>query len=131
MADSAKATKRNPIMMLGIVFGAMVVANILGGVVGGMAGSAAVAQLFQLAGYGVFAFIMFGMVTELKKVGSNDLAPWMVAVPILNLWFLFMKLPEAMKKAKDAAGAKNPTKAGWMYLLFSPYALAADLNDLA
>ena len=52
-------------------------------------------------------------------------------MPILNLYLFFMKLPEAMKKAKDAAGAKNPTKPGWMYLLFSPYALAADLNDLA
>ena len=62
---------------------------------------------------------------------TRSLAPWMVAVPLLNLWFLFMKVPEAMSKAKLAAGNKTPTKAGWMYLLFSPYALSADLNDLA
>ncbi len=131
MADLAKATKRNPIMMLVIVFGAMVGANIVGSIVAGILGSAMVAQLFSLVGYGVFGFITMTMVAELKRVGNNDLAPWMVWVPLLNLWFFFMKVPEAMTKAKAAAGAKNPTKAGWMYLLFSPYALAADLNDLA
>ena len=62
---------------------------------------------------------------------ATGVTPWWVAVPLLNLYFLFLKVPEAMTKAKAAAGAKNPTKAGWMYLFFSPYALAADLNDLA
>ena len=131
MAELVKATKRNPIMQLVIVLAAMVGASIVGSIVAGILGSALVANVFSLAGYGVFAFIMIGMVTELKKVGGNDLAPWMVAVPLLNLWFLFMKVPEAMNQAKLKAGAKNPTKAGWMYLLFSPYALSADLNDLA
>ncbi len=129
MAD--KATKRNPIMMLVIVFGAFVGANILGTILVSITGIGILASLLSLAAYAVFAVVMIGMVTELKKVGNNDLAPWMVAVPLLNLWFLFLKVPEAMKKAKDAAGAKNPTKAGWMYLLFSPFALSADLNDLA
>ena len=129
--SAEKATKRNPMMMIGITLGALVGAVVLGLILASMTGVALLANLLSLAAYAVFAVIMIGMVTELKKISGAEITPWWVAVPILNLYFLLVKVPEAMAKAKVAAGATNPTKAGWMYLLVGPYALAADLNDLA
>jgi hypothetical protein len=127
----ARPKKRNPVVTLIIVFGAIAVANVLGGIVAGMVGVAILANLFTLIGYIVFGVVMMGMATELKNFSNADLAPWMVWIPLLNLWFLVLKVPAEMTKAKQQAGVQAPTRSAVLYFFLSPFALAADLNDIA
>jgi hypothetical protein len=131
-AATARPTKRNPVVTLLISWGCLVGAQIVGSVLAGIIGVYAIASLFNLVGYLAFAFIIFRLVSELKNFTNNpEFAPWMAFVPCLNIWFFFMKVPEEMAKAKQMAGIQNPTKPAWMYLVVTPFAMAADLNDLA
>lgn len=123
--------KRNPVMTLVMVIGVYVVANILGGVLASATGVALLSSVMSLVGYAFFCVIVGGMVTELKAFTGGDITPWWVWVPILNLFLLVAKVPAEMTKAKQMAGVQAPVKPVWMYFLFSPFALAADLNDLA
>lgn len=130
-AAGARPTKRNPIIPLVIVIAGSVGANVLMSVLASITGVYVLANLGSLVGMLVFGFVMFRMASELKNFANSDLAPWMAFVPCLNLWFVVLKVPQEMAKAKQMAGIQTPTRPVWMYFLIGAYALAADLNDLA
>jgi hypothetical protein len=80
--------------------------------------------------YGIYA--MWTMLNELKNYTKTpDFNPIHIFIPILQLIFLFTKLPPEVKKAKQMAGSRNPEPQGIIfYLFFAPYALAKDLNEV-
>ena len=57
---------------------------------------------------------------------------WTVAfIPLLGLYFMLIKVPEQVAKAKQMAGSRNPQPASIvMYIFLSYYALAKDLNEV-
>jgi hypothetical protein len=113
-----------------MVIGGFVVANVLTGVLATTIGG--LANLFTLLAVLFQGFVLFRMASELKNFTNNpDFAPWMAFVPCLNIWFMVVKVPEEMTRAKQMAGVQNPTKGAALYFLLGPWALASDLNDLA
>lgn len=128
---ASRPTKRNPMMILGITYGALFAASLVGQVLASATGVGLLATACSAGAYGLFIVIMMSMVGELKRFNGSDIAPWMVAIPLLNLWFLYVKVPEEMARARQKAGVQGPPKPAWMYVVLSPFALASDLNDLA
>jgi hypothetical protein len=52
-------------------------------------------------------------------------------IPLLNYYFLWVKVPEQVTKAKQMAGSRNPQSAGIVFYIFLPlYALSKDLNEV-
>lgn len=98
---------RNPIVSLLIAF-------VVGGII-------PLVPLIQI-------WIMLG---ELKKfLGDDSIAEWKILIPLLNIIFIFSTVPAAMNKALQKAGSQKQASGGIVYLLFTPYALAADLNEV-
>lgn len=126
-----RPTKRNPMMILAITYGGLFAASLVGQVLASATGVGLLATALTGGAAGVFIVVMMTMVGELKRFNGSDIAPWMVAIPLLNLWFLYVKVPEEMAQARQKAGLQGPPKPAWMYLVLSPFALASDLNDLA
>ncbi len=82
------------------------------------------------APYGLFA--MLNMLGELRNyTGNQEITPWHLLIPYYNLYLLFVKVPKWMGEAKAKAGSPKPAMGGFMYFLVAPYAMAADLNDVA
>jgi hypothetical protein len=44
---------------------------------------------------------------------------------------MWIQVPQQVTKAKQMVRAQNPTRGFIVYFLLFPYALAADLNDIA
>jgi hypothetical protein len=89
--------------------------------------------LFSLAGYLFFCFIMMGMVKELQAAENDSSFPGFANfVPIWNLIIWWSKVRALIAQAKQRRGIHPAEAKGivW-YIFFAPYALAADLNDLA
>ena len=81
----------------------------------------------------VYGFIqLWSMLSELKEYTRDEsFAPWQVLIPVLNIYFLFIKVPEQVNKAKQMAGSRNPQNAGiLLYILIPYFALAKDLNEV-
>ena len=81
----------------------------------------------------IYAFIaMWSMLGELRQFTNDDtFKPWYILLPILNIYFLIVRVPEQVTKAKQMAGSRNPQSRGFfLYFLFGLYALAADLNEV-
>lgn len=133
MDPSAKPKVRNPLMTLLVPYGLIVLGNILAGVLGAIEPSLAiVGSLVNLAGAVLYLVYAWGMLNELKRA-SNDpsFAPWMMLIPCFNIYFLAIKVPEQMTKAKQMARAQTPTRGIVLYFFLFLYACAADLNDVA
>jgi hypothetical protein len=77
-------------------------------------------------------YSMWTMLNELQQYTKDpDFKPWFMFIPFLNYYFLWVKVPEQMAKAKQMAGSRNPQPQGFIfYFLLSPYALAKDLNQV-
>jgi hypothetical protein len=75
---------------------------------------------------------MWGMLNELQQYTNDEgFKPWFMLVPFLNYWFLWIKVPEQVAKAKQMAGSRNPQAAGIVFYVFlMPFALAKDLNEV-
>jgi hypothetical protein len=133
---------RNAVMTLlvplVIVFGSMVVAVILFIVAAatelpGLAPiGGAIWGLGALLG-GVLGFISaVRMIGELKSVAqSQNLDWWMLLIPLFNLYVVLIVIPAEVTKAKQMLRVQQPTRNVILYWLLAPYALAADLNDIA
>ncbi len=82
-------------------------------------------------GFG-WLFYMWTMLNELQQfTKDDDFKPWFIIIPFLNYYFLWVKVPEQVAKAKQMAGSRNPQPAGFfLYFLLAPYALAKDLNQV-
>ena len=75
---------------------------------------------------------MWMMLNELQQyTRDQDFKPWYMFIPLLQYYFLWVKVPEQVAKAKQMAGSRNPQPAGIvMYIFLAPYALSKDLNEV-
>ena len=130
-----KPRMRNAIMTLLIPIIVIVAANILGTILVIATGSAIVAQLCQLislVGLVLYYMPVFQMTNEVRSVTKEVPFPvWFFLIPIYGWILWFTKLPAEVAKAKQMVGAQQPVRGLILYLLFVPYALAADVNDIA
>jgi hypothetical protein len=80
--------------------------------------------------YGLYA--MWTMLNELQQyTKDDDFKPWFILIPFLNYYFLWVKVPEQVAKAKQMAGSRNPQPMGILaYIFVVPFALAKDLNQV-
>ncbi len=72
------------------------------------------------------------MLNELQAYTRDDnFKPVYMFVPILNLYFLLVKVPEQMTKAKQMAGSRNPQASSIvLYFFIGLYAMSKDLNEI-
>lgn len=80
--------------------------------------------------YAIYA--LWTMLNELQAyTRDDDFKPWYMFIPLLNYYFLWIKVPEQVAKAKQMAGSRNAQARGIVLYIFLPaYALAADLNEV-
>jgi hypothetical protein len=124
---SQSSTKRNALVLqlipIGFFFAGQIIANVIQ--------LPSVGSLAITAGAIITVFFLLGMLGELKrKTNDAGFTPWFVLIPCFNLYFLALKVPEQVTKAKQTAGSQLPTRSALLYLLLPIYALASDLNDL-
>ena len=79
-----------------------------------------------------FLYAMWTMLNELQAYTRDDeFKPWYMFIPLLNYYFLWIKVPEQVAKAKQMAGSRNAQARGIIWYIFlAPYALAQDLNEV-
>lgn len=119
--------KRNALVLQLIPIGFFLAGQILANVLG----LAQVGQLAIVAGFILQLFLLLGMLNEVKqKTNDAEFSPWHVFIPCFNIYFLAMKVPPQVTKAKQMANVSSPTRSIVLYLLLPIYALASDLNDL-
>src|SRR5262249_52989752 len=78
----------------------------------------------------IYALIaLWGMLSELQQYTNDEnFKPWYILIPFLGIYFMLVKVPEQVTRAKQMAGSRNPQASGFfMYFLFGLYALAKDL----
>lgn len=75
---------------------------------------------------------MYSMLSELKAyLNKDEIVPWHLFVPVLNLIVLLGKLPGWVTEAKQRAGSRNPQSSGpVLYFLLAPYFFTKDMNDV-
>jgi len=81
----------------------------------------------------VYALIQcWSMLSEMKEyTRDEEFKPWFMLIPFLNYYFLWVKVPEQVRKAKQMAGSRNPEPQSIVfYILLFPFALAKDLNGV-
>jgi hypothetical protein len=80
--------------------------------------------------YAVYA--MWTMLNELQQFTQDEeFKPWMMFVPLLGIYFLLIKVPEQVTRAKQMAGSRNQSASGIvLYFLVPAYALSKDLNEV-
>ena len=130
-----KPKVRNPVMTLVIPFAIMFVTPVIFGILASILEIGALALIGNiglLAGWILWLMNVIKMTNEMKAVTRNDaFAWWPVLIPIYQLLWAFSMVPAEMAKAKQIAGVQTPPRGPILYLLFLPFALAADLNDIA
>lgn len=110
-----------------------------GGGGGGMAGGGAKGQVRNPVMTLVISMVcclyglwqMWSMLGELKAyTNDQEFKPWMMFIPLLGMYFLWVKVPEQVGKAKQMAGSRNPPNGFILYFLIPYFALAKDLNEV-
>jgi len=92
-----------------------------------------VVTLLCYATCGVYAlFVLYSLMSELKAyLNREEIVPWHILVPILNLVVILGNLPEWVSEAKQRAGSRNPQSAGpILYFLLLPYFFTKDMNEV-
>jgi len=135
MAAGAKPTVRNPIMVLviplALIFGGSILSIILGMIMGLLS---LVGSLVSMAGAVYLLIQVIGMLRELGNYTQDpEFNWWFIFIPCLNYYFLWIKVPEQVTKAKQQAGVAQmkPTRGIVFYVFLAPFALASDLNDIS
>jgi hypothetical protein len=74
----------------------------------------------------------YSMLSDLRTyLNKDEIVPWHVFVPILNLIVVLGKLPGWVTEAKQRAGSRNPQSSGaLLYFLLFPYFFTKDMNDI-
>jgi len=80
--------------------------------------------------YGLVA--SYAMLSELRSyLNKEEIVPWHIFVPVLNLVVVLGKLPGWVTEAKQRAGSRNQESAGpILYFLLLPYFFTKDMNDV-
>jgi hypothetical protein len=93
---------------------------------------ASLSSLFFLVGAVMYLLSAIKMVNELKVVTRNTaFAWWPILVPIYSYYWLWILVPNEVKKAKQITGVQTPTRSIVLYVFLWHFALASDLNDMA
>jgi hypothetical protein len=81
---------------------------------------------------GIYGLIsLLSMLDELKQyTGKEEITPWHILIPYYNLYLILVKVPKWVGEAKQKAGARNGPANIILYFFISPFALAADLNEV-
>jgi len=130
----ARPSQRNAVKTIAIAYGVYWVIAIVGGVLAGITGVPVLANLLSLAAFILYGFMVKPMLLETQTAsGNQDFKWWFQLIPLLNIYFDVLKIPELITQAKTQAGMiqQKPTRGIVFYLFLFPYALALDLNDLA
>jgi len=132
-AKQVAPTRRNALLTLllpaAVVFGGVFLSVLLAFVISPALGS--LASLFALGGGVWYLLLAVQMVSELKSVTrSGELAWWPLIVPIYQLYFMWVVVPQEVAKGKQLVGARQPPQNILLYIFVWHYALASDLNDL-
>jgi hypothetical protein len=124
---------RNPLMTFLIPVGTMFGGGFLGGLLAAIDPSLGlIGNLIYFVGLVLFYVFAWGMTSELKNVTQNpDFHPWFLLIPCLNIYFMLIKVPEEVTKAKQMVRSSTPTRSIVFYFFLFHYALASDLNDIA
>ncbi len=142
LVGGTKPTVRNPmktlLVPLGLLFGGAIIGSILSsilamaiGMVGALLGSL-ITLACILGGSALLLIAMIKMVNELKSVTRNDgFAWWPMFVPLYNYYWMWILLPQEVTNAKRTVGLQQPARPIVHYIFIAPYALAADINEIA
>jgi hypothetical protein len=124
---------RNPLMTLLIPAGITVGGYVLGIVLGLIFGPLAYLVMLIALGGIVFGFIsVYKMLGELKEVTKDpEFNWWFILIPYFNYYWIAVKVPEQVTRAKQMVRAQQPARGAVVYFFLLPYALAADLNEIA
>ncbi len=80
--------------------------------------------------YGIIVY--YGMIKELKNFTQDPgFFMWGWLIPCFNFYWMLLLLPQQVTKAKQMAGSPKPARGIIFYWFIGPYALAADLNEVA
>ena len=91
-------------------------------------------SLVGLGGLLRLRFFVKPMLFETQTAsGNSDFKWWFQLVPLLNIYFDVIMIPQLITQAKTSRGIiqQKPTRGIVFYFFLFPYALALDLNDLA
>ena len=123
---------------MGCFVGSFVVITIFNGIA--MAASSMVLALLggliglvgMLAGTVLTFLTMIKLVNEVKSVTNNAaFAWWWALVPVYNVYWMVLLVPQEVANAKRMVGAQEPVRSPVLYFFLFLYALASDVNDLA
>jgi hypothetical protein len=132
-----RPTRRNPVMLLvltyGLIIGGYVLSSLLAMVLNySLLWLAMLVQLVALVGAVLFLVYSILMLLELKRVTQDEsFMWWLVFIPCANYYLLWWLTPLQVTKAKQMAGLNTPARNIVLYIFLFPFALAADLNELA
>ncbi len=133
-AAGGRPTRRNAIMTmvipLGVYMGGFILSSILAAVITPELGMLAMVTSLVAAVLGILSYKK--MTEELKSVTQNAaFAWWPIFIPLYNLYWMLILLPQEVAKAKQMLGVQQPARSIVVYFFFNLYAFAADLNDMA
>jgi hypothetical protein len=128
-------TRRNALLTLllpaAVIFGGSILSVLLAIVLSSPA-VASLASVFILAGFIWSLVVAVQMISELKTVTrSEELAWWPLIVPVYQLYFMWIVVPQQVVRAKQMLGSRHPPQHVLLYVFLWPLALALDLNDMA
>jgi len=137
-----KPTVRNPMKILLVPYGLFaggIVVSILFTIIAMAAGSGIIGMLGSLlslvcfvGGAALMLLALIKMVNEVKSVTRNvAFAWWPIFVPLYNYYWLWIMLPQEVTNAKRTVGLQQPARGIVLYIFIAPYALAADINEIA
>jgi hypothetical protein len=125
-------TRRNALMTfllpVAVIFGGTVLGTILAYITPSLY---AIGSLISLGGVVWSILLAVKMIGELKVVTRNEvLAWWPLIVPVYNLYFMWLVVPQEVAKAKQVLGVRQPPQPIVLYVFLWHFALASDLNDM-
>ena len=132
-----RPTVRNAMMATVIPWGLIVGGNVIGAVLASLTEMGlfvGVGSLMSLVGSVLLLLGIIKMTNELKAVTGNvSFAWWPLFIPFYNYYWMWIMVPAEVNKAKQMRGVQQPARGFFMYFfpVLFPYALAADLNDIA
>jgi hypothetical protein len=132
-ASASGPSRRNALMTwllpLAVMFGGVILCTILAMLISGIFGI--FSMLFVLGGCGWYVVLAIQMVNELKTVTQNQgFAWWPMLVPFYNYYWLWILVPQEVKKAKQMLGVQQTPRPLVLYIFLWHYAFASDLNDM-
>jgi hypothetical protein len=111
------------------IFGGVLLSLVLGLLLNPAIGY--LASLFALAGVVWYLLLALQMVSELKSITRGEsLAWWPLLVPVYQLYFMWVVVPQEVARAKQMLGVREPPQNIVLYICLWHFAFALDLNDM-